>query len=48
MDVEEIIANMVIPKPRLGGEGKISSQSYSQRRDYRTNEVQKHMEMVAP
>ena len=48
MDVEEKIANMVIPKPGLGGEGKISWQYYSQRKGYRTNEVQKHMEMVAP
>ena len=48
MDADEKIANIVIANPGLGGEGKISWQSYSRRRGYRTNEVQEHMEMVAP
>ena len=48
MDVEEKIANMVIPKPGLGGDGKISWESYSRRRGYRRKEVQEHMEKIAP
>ena len=47
MAFEEKIANMAIPKARMGGYGKISWEFYFQRRGYRRKEVQKNMEMVA-
>ena len=48
MDAKEKISSMVIPKPGLGGEGKISWEFESRQRDYTRNKVQEHMEMVAP
>ena len=48
MATKEKNGNMVIPKDRMGKDGKISSESCNQRRGYGRKEVQKHMETVAP
>ena len=48
MDAKEKISNMVIPKAGMGGDGKISWESYSRRRGYRIKQVQENMEMVSP
>ena len=48
MVAEEKNGNVVIPQDEMGRDGKINSKSYSQQRGYRTKEVQKHMETVAP